>query len=205
MWRLTIETDVATAAWRRRLHAAHAAHVVRVHSFMPLDAGQAMEEFEVIGPDAGLLAQDARREGAEVIEAAGERARLRRRTHDLTLLEAVRASGIVPAYPIEGRDGRERLTLVGERIALARFVATLERQGVRTRIVELRRHRPRDALTPRQGELIRAAIEQGYYDVPRRVSLTRLAQRLGVAKSTLSEALARGERRVLLAGGLALA
>ena len=47
----------------------------------------------------------------------------------------------------------------------------------------------RRELTARQKQILRAAVELGYYSWPRRVTLTNLAGHLGIAKSTLSEAL----------------
>ena len=47
----------------------------------------------------------------------------------------------------------------------------------------------RTELTNRQREVLLRAVEEGYYAWPRRVTLTQLAARIGVAKSTLSELL----------------
>ena len=52
-------------------------------------------------------------------------------------------------------------------------------------------------LTPREGELFRRAIRDGYFEVPRHVSLTELARRVHLAKSTLSRTLAVAERKLL--------
>ncbi|MDD1770696.1 MAG: helix-turn-helix domain-containing protein, partial [Methanomassiliicoccales archaeon] len=53
------------------------------------------------------------------------------------------------------------------------------------------------ALTRSQETVIREALEHGYYDFPRRTSGAKLARRLGIAQSTLSETLQRAERRLV--------
>ncbi|MGI0054942.1 MAG: helix-turn-helix domain-containing protein [Thermoplasmata archaeon] len=52
-------------------------------------------------------------------------------------------------------------------------------------------------LTVRQEEILRRALAEGYFDVPRRISLTALAPKIGVAMSTLSVTLAVIEKKIL--------
>ncbi|AGB39145.1 helix-turn-helix domain-containing protein [Natronococcus occultus] len=47
------------------------------------------------------------------------------------------------------------------------------------------------ALTEKQRELLTVAYEEGYFDVPRRISQDELADRLGVSKSAVSQRLRR--------------
>lgn len=51
---------------------------------------------------------------------------------------------------------------------------------------------PSYGLTDRQREVLRAALEAGYFEVPRENTLPELAARLGVSDSTVSESLRRG-------------
>jgi hypothetical protein len=52
-------------------------------------------------------------------------------------------------------------------------------------------------MTPRQQEILQRALAAGYFDVPRRISLTELAVRIGVATSTLSVTLAVIEKKIV--------
>ncbi|WP_276270764.1 bacterio-opsin activator domain-containing protein [Haloarcula litorea] len=54
-------------------------------------------------------------------------------------------------------------------------------------------------LTATQYETLRAALEAGYFEVPRRTSLTDLAAELGVSDSAVSQRLRRGVGTLLLA------
>jgi len=55
----------------------------------------------------------------------------------------------------------------------------------------------RAALTARQREVLDAAVERGYYDIPRRVSVEELAAELDCSQSTVSEHLRKVESRVM--------
>lgn len=70
-----------------------------------------------------------------------------------------------------------------------------------TAVIEAVRHAdpegPTGPLTPRQADLLRRAMAAGYFEVPRKVTLTALARNLGMAASSLSEALAIVEKKLL--------
>jgi len=51
-------------------------------------------------------------------------------------------------------------------------------------------------LTARQASVLRAAVEDGYYAFPRRTSTAALADRFGLARSTLEEHLRRAEGKL---------
>jgi hypothetical protein len=62
----------------------------------------------------------------------------------------------------------------------------------------LKRLRPRgDQLSPRQDEMLRMAIELGYYDDPRRCTLDTLARQFGVSKAAVHKRLVTAEGKVI--------
>lgn len=62
---------------------------------------------------------------------------------------------------------------------------------------------PPPVLTDRQERALAVAVEEGYYEVPRTVSLRELAQQLRVSPASLSELLRRAESRIIRAFYLA--
>ena len=52
-------------------------------------------------------------------------------------------------------------------------------------------------ITETQWEAAKLAVEMGYYDVPRRVSLGDLASELGISKSAVSQRLSNLERAII--------
>jgi predicted DNA binding protein len=107
---------------------------------------------------------------------------------------ALLSSGTLPQFPHALVDGwmvceftttHDRLSQFGEELAGTGFQYELEwvRQSVD----------PSDLLTDRQRRYAAEAIERGYYDTPRRCSLTDLADALDISKSTASIVLHHAE------------
>lgn len=107
---------------------------------------------------------------------------------------------VVPPIRYPG-DGTMRVTVVGESDDLSRLVedmpewadADVERVGEFDR----RRGRIGSELTGRQRDAVAAAVERGYYDVPRSASLDDVAADLDCSPGTASVLLRKAERAVM--------
>ena len=108
---------------------------------------------------------------------------------------AARRAGAPVEPPVEVADGRATLAVVGDRERLSAFGRRLAVAGAT--VESAGGDGPEPVLTEAQRDLVRAAIEAGYYDTPRRCTLTELAADRDIAKSTCSETLHRAEGRVL--------
>jgi len=80
---------------------------------------------------------------------------------------------------------------------LRQILSKLGRDGVATRIEDVSPLNQKATLTGRQKEIIATAVSQGYFQFPRKISLTNLSQLVGVKPSTLSEILRSAERRIM--------
>lgn len=119
-------------------------------------------------------------------------------TSDPILLLPVREAGTPLELPFTIHNGtvdweitatRDRLSLLGDQ--LREFGITFDVKSV-TRHIETTQ-----LLTDKQTHLVQRAVEKGYYDTPRRITLTELAEDLGIAKSTCSETLHRAEEKII--------
>ena len=114
------------------------------------------------------------------------------------LFMASRESGIAVELPVVIRDGEATVEVTGSHDRISELVDELEGFGVSYHLKQIgQRHHERQLLSDRQREFVVAALEQGYYDTPRRCSLTDVADALGVAKSTCSETLHRAEETIV--------
>ncbi|MDG6903042.1 MAG: helix-turn-helix domain-containing protein [Nitrososphaerota archaeon] len=77
------------------------------------------------------------------------------------------------------------------------ILAHLEKEGIETRIEDVAPLERRPTLTGRQKEIMATAVAGGYFEFPRKISLTGLSQLVGVKPSTLSEILRSAERRIM--------
>ena len=103
-------------------------------------------------------------------------------------------------FPIPIRAGVATWTVVGPEIKVRRLLTLLGSFAPGMEVVSVGRNPPSRglaSLTARQHEILRRALDEGYFDVPRRISLSELAPKIGVAMSTLSVTLAVIERKIL--------
>lgn len=114
------------------------------------------------------------------------------------LVRAAQRAGVPIRMPIRIEDGEATITVSGSHERLPILGSQFEELGLPYRVERVRDwERSGDTLTDRQREIVVTAVEQGYYDTPRRCSLTELADHLGLAKSTVSETLHRAEESVV--------
>jgi predicted DNA binding protein len=95
-------------------------------------------------------------------------------------------------------DGKVTFSMVaGNNQSLPTLFKELESMGLIAALESLTRVDDQDSLTRKQEEVIRLALDMGYFENPRKVKLTDLAKICGIATSTLTDILRRGERNVL--------
>ncbi|HUR69413.1 MAG TPA: helix-turn-helix domain-containing protein [Candidatus Thermoplasmatota archaeon] len=95
-------------------------------------------------------------------------------------------------------DGKALVSITGTRPEVSAFAMRLEAAGHAAEVREVAPTIPQPPLlTPSQDEAIRVAVASGYYDIPRRLNLQQLAQKLGITSASLSERLRRAEGRII--------
>lgn len=114
------------------------------------------------------------------------------------LLRPVEGSGVPLRMPFTVEEGAAEWEITASQRRLSELSTELAEFGIPFTVDELhQRIEPEQLLTDRQLRLVRAAVEHGYYDTPRRCSLTELAETVELAKSTCSETLHRAEGKVM--------
>ena len=163
-------------------------------------AGFALVRLTARDVDAVLSAMEAHEALASASVMAREDgvATVRLETDAPLLLLAAKRSGLPIEMPLDIEDGVATVEVTGEHERVAEMGRRLSDLGLRYEIERVRqRVDPARLLTDRQRELLLAAVDLGYYDVPRRATLTEVADHVGIAKSTCSETLQRVERTVV--------
>lgn len=117
------------------------------------------------------------------------------------VFRALNRDGLVVVKPVVYRDGEVRARLVGETGAVQGAVETFP-EPVAVEVHEIGERgfeqEPTAAdLSDRQREAVLAALDLGYYDVPRQGTHRDVAERLGCAPSTASEHLQKAEAKLV--------
>ncbi len=104
--------------------------------------------------------------------------------------------------PLEIRDGKLKISFIGNEQQMQEFFSKLGERGIHYKIASLTDASfspgsPLTKLTEKQREVLIAAHKFGYYDLPRRISSEQLAKKLGIGDSTLVEHLRKAEKRLI--------
>lgn len=93
--------------------------------------------------------------------------------------------------------GVEWQVIAGDEEALRVLFKELEQSGCAAKLVSKKRLDDTSFVTKKQEAAVRIALDNGYYDYPRRTNLQDLAKGFGVSSSTMGEILQRGERNMI--------
>ena len=99
-------------------------------------------------------------------------------------------------YPILVKEGNIRIETITNRSKVDDFLTELEKKGIKASIGRIGYKFNPTLLTQRQNEILNIAHEKGYFDIPRKISLTEFANSLNISKSALSETLRRIFKRL---------
>jgi hypothetical protein len=103
-------------------------------------------------------------------------------------------------FPLRMQDGIITWEVVGRRTEFDELLRLAKGRNAEISVVSIRRRPLRShlpLLTEAQQRLLTQAMAAGYFAVPRGITLTELARRLGRSKSSVSEAIALIEKKLL--------
>jgi hypothetical protein len=198
---MRFELELPRGVWLSKFTRNHPELLVEVHSTLTVSSTVLVGEFEIYGPPRDWTREISR--FPDVIEVARipvfpgvgrYRVLFREPIH----LRVARKVGVQLRYPRTVRNGILRCESIARASEIRRLVASLQRAGCEPRVIYLRGaalRTLRPNLTPVQRELFRQAFASGYYDVPRRITLTELAKKVCRSKSSVSRTLAVVERK----------
>jgi len=106
------------------------------------------------------------------------------------------------SLPFEAKNGKVKFTFLGSAKQVKGFIKLLEDTSVHYRVVSLTDaqfppHSLLNHLTEKQQRVLITAYALGYYDVPKKIRLVQLAEKLDLAISTLDVHLRKAERRLM--------
>lgn len=127
-----------------------------------------------------------------LLEKEDNRIRINVKTKDPILLYSIIKCGVLVKFPIKVRDGYAYWRLISSRSQLDSFLSLLEKKGVNFELLRVGNspYEIEDGndskLSYEELEVLNIAIERGFFEVPRDISLQELADELGKSKSALS-------------------
>lgn len=198
-----LEVSIPEGTWIHDVSVDHPEAVFRVVAVLSgEDRGVALLDVRAEDP-VSIIAAIERRDDVTEFELLWKRddaTVVQVETTNPLLLFPVLEAGVPLRTPFEVGDGVATWEITTSSERLSALGARLDEAGVAFEIdyVYDEPSSPGERLlTDRQREVLLAAEEQGYYDTPRRATLTEVSESLGVSKATGSDVLHRAEGAVL--------
>ena len=114
------------------------------------------------------------------------------------LCQLLTGSGCFIESASSRKDGSVEWSLItSNSSALQKLVAKIENLGGEVKLHKLNSLTTTTELTRAQERVLQMAFDSGYFDIPRKITLDKLAKRLEISKATLDVMLRRGQRKVL--------
>lgn len=201
---IAFETPVLDAAYRRTPDAT-----LRLDGHYVLESGDIGWRVEVESPDFDAfergLDADETVASYDSLESEGSS-----RLYTVALSDAGRRASILPLLGesggefIDGTRADDEWTIrlrFSDDAALQAFADAVDaRDDTSMAVKSIQQDTCDDSsefgLTASQQEALDIALERGYFDIPRRVTLAELAEEMGVSDQAVSERLRRAQKRV---------
>ncbi len=196
-----LRVDLPEGPWIADVSRRYPDAVFKVLTALPEDGrGVGLLQFrsDSIGPILDEIRAHDSIEELTIIQQSEATVTIQIVTTQPMILLAAKRSGIPIEMPVEIRDGTATVDVSAGHDRLSKLGEQFSAMGIDFDIeyIQQRLH-PDQLLTERQRELLEKAVSMGYYDTPRRCTLTELAEEIGLAKSTCSETLHRAEEVVI--------
>ncbi|NUB93566.1 helix-turn-helix domain-containing protein [Haloterrigena sp. SYSU A121-1] len=202
MPRAKLTVYLPEALWIHEISTAYRDATFRVSSVLPgADVAIGVIELVASNPVPILAATDDHDDvtDIELLWKHDETAVLQVETTDPSVLAPMQRAGVPMETPFEVEDGAVTWELTTSADRLSTLGDAFDEQDIQYRIEYVHAvdaSRAENPLTDRQLEVFLAALDAGYYDVPREATLTDVASALGVTKSTCSDVLHRAESTI---------
>jgi HTH DNA binding domain len=198
-----IVAQLGKDSWGYRFSRAHPGLRLELLDRLEVGTNQILVEVRMMGPGAFDWAKESLKEESVVhVESHVEDARtvLYRVTFRQPAIYIItRQHQVLIRYPIIIQNGVSQFETFGTGPQMRAYLTALQQRIGPSHVSAVRRAQmPPKALglTPIQETIFRDAVALGYFESPRAISVTGLAERLGRSKSTVSTALVKIQKRL---------
>lgn len=123
------------------------------------------------------------------------------KSKDSFILRSLIESECILKYPVTVQNCKGTWELISPRNKIDALLELFDHMGITYTLASigaLKKEEGQLTLTKRQELVLEKALALGYYELPRRITLTELAEKLNIAKSTLSGILRRISKKLVV-------
>jgi len=190
-------------SWIKRVTAEFPS-VIRVLDCRSLPEGEGVQELFEVTSNSDLsdkiveyLRQDAYVYDVDIVKADRRRVIGSLKTHKCTACKTFADANCFITSATSKPDGKLEWAVLGSDTMVKSLMQGLEKQQVTGEVLRISKLKGEEELTARQEEILQIALEKGYFEFPKKITLRQLAKVLDVSPATLTEILRRGQKRVL--------
>jgi len=126
-----------------------------------------------------------------ILEKDEKRVRFNVKTKDPFLLYAIIRCGVLVNFPVRVREGYAYWRLVSSRESIDKLLTLFDQKGIEYTILRIGNSPysiddDKNKLTLDESTILNKALSLGFFEIPRKISLEKLANVLGKSKSALS-------------------
>ena len=126
-----------------------------------------------------------------IIEQDENRIKFNVKTHDPYLLYALIKCGVLVDFPVNIREGNAYWRLISSRESIDQLLTIFDEQKIDYELLRIGNspyniEEEKYKLTLEESNVLNEAINRGFFEIPRKISLEELANNLGRSKSALS-------------------
>ncbi|MGV9174273.1 MAG: helix-turn-helix domain-containing protein, partial [Promethearchaeia archaeon] len=127
------------------------------------------------------------------------------KTEDPYLLYGVIKCGVLVNFPVRVKEGYAYWRLISTRERIDQLLTIFDRKGIDYTVLRMGNspydlQKEEEKLSLEENQILNKAIEEGFFEVPRNISLEDLANKLGKSKSTLSVLLRKIIKKKVMIG-----
>ena len=191
---LRIEVRLPDGHWAGEATRDNPSSILQIIETMPLSKGSGTAQ---ISTDKLLLDQLENLSGIESVNLLGEnKATVTIASGGGGFIKALRVVGVVPRTPFEVIDGWADWTIQCSSNQVKQLIEQIKIDEIPMRLKSTRSSTEK-LLTTRQSQIFELAKRKGYWNIPREISITQLAELTGSSKSTISVILHAIESKIV--------
>jgi len=178
--------------------------VIRVLDCRSLPDGEGVQELFEVASNADLserivnyLRQDSYVYDIDIVRAEQGRIIGSLKTRKCTACRTFAGAECFLVSATSKPDGKLEWTILGNDTMVKSLMRKLEDQKVEGQVAKIFKIKGEKDLTARQENILQIALEKGYFEFPKKITLRQLARTLDISPATLSEILRRGQKGVL--------
>ena len=191
---MRIEVRLPNGHWAGDVSRSHPSSLLRIDEHMALTKGQGTGIISSTEDLSMTLVAHSGVADFEVVES--NRYHVTINAGGGGFLKPLLELQVIPKTPFTIRDGWVDWIIECDRDKMRGLIERFKEENIPYRLVSTRSSSSR-LLTERQRQVYDIALREGFYDPQRKITLTALAELLGVSKSTLSAQLQRVESTVM--------